>query len=134
MRGCKYERVRFAAPLLNVLLLLSAILLHVIDVFGQSVRDDFNRAATRSIAGSLKWRNILNQVHPDASIQINSDSTISAYNPLGTLDRVGVFWDSLLTDATQIGLVLKQKAGTHSIPNLYLYVKMDDSSIHGGDG
>jgi len=102
-------------------------------VYGQPVRDDFNRAATSDISGSLKWNRLFGQSDPSASIQINPDGTISPINPLGTPANGGVWWDSALAGRIRLGAVLKKKSGTDGIPGFSIAL-MTDSSLESGDG
>ena len=68
-----------------------------------------------------------------ATLQINTDSTVSARNPLGLYSRGAVYWDSLFSGRFQVGLILSHKSGTSGSPNFYLQV-MDDSSWYTGNG
>lgn len=99
----------------------------------QVVRDDFNRAATSDLTGSEKWRKVLDLTDPSASMQINGDSTISPFNPLGPNKRGAVYWDSLLTGRFQVGVILRHKSGSNNIPVFHLHL-MNDSSWFTGDG
>ncbi len=99
----------------------------------QALRDDFNRPATTDLADSERWRRVLDLTHPSASMQINADSTISPYNPLGTLRRGAVYWDSALTGRFQVGIILRHKSGGNNHPVFHIHL-MNDSSWYTGDG
>ena len=99
----------------------------------QAVRDDFNRAATTDLAGSEKWRRVLDLTDPGASMQINADSTISPYNPLGPFQRGAVYWDSALSGRFQVGIILRHKSGGNNTPVFHIQL-MNDSSWFTGDG
>ncbi len=113
------------------LVLLSALLSP--EAPAQSVRDDFNRAATTDIGGSMKWRKVLDLTDTAATIQINSDSTISPLNPDGLYSRGAAYWDSLFAGRFQVGIVLTHKSGSTGVPSFYIQV-MNDSSWFTGDG
>ncbi len=102
-------------------------------VHPQALRDDFNRPATTDLAGSERWRRVLDLPHPSASMQINADSTISPYNPLGALKRGAVYWDSTLSGRFQVGIILRHKSGGNNHPVFHIHL-MNDSSWYTGDG
>jgi hypothetical protein len=93
----------------------------------QILRDDFNRSATSDIAGSLKWRRVLDLNDTSATIQLNTDSTVSPRNLLGPYNRGAAFWDSALSGQFQVGIVLRKKNGNDGMPSFHLQV-MNDSS------
>ena len=101
--------------------------------FGQGVRDNFNRPATTDIGGSLKWNRLFGQSDTAASLQINSDSTVSPFNPLGPTSTGGVFWDSTVSGRIRLGFVLAHKSGTNGLAGFAVQL-MTDSSLHSANG
>ncbi len=99
----------------------------------QTLRDDFNRAATTDIAGSLKWRRVLNLNDTSATIQLNADSTVSPRNLLGPFNRGAAYWDTSLAGRFQVGMVLRHKNGNDGVPTFHLQI-MNDSSWTTGNG
>ncbi len=101
------------------------------------LRDNFNRSATGDLSTSptpYKWVKLANQPNSSASLQINSDSTISPINSAGTGNFGGVAWDSVLTDTTQVGLVVKRKAGNGSNSTFFIYIRMSNKDLSTGRG
>ena len=99
----------------------------------QGLKDDFNRPASIDVSGSRKWKKLLGLNDPSATIQLNSDSTISPRNLLGPFNRGGAYWDSALSGRFQIGAILRHKNGNDGVPSFHLQV-MDDSSWQTGNG
>src|SRR3990172_5117827 len=113
--------------------LILLILFALSGSFAQTLTDDFNRDSTNDLAGSLRWRRVLDLTDTGATLQINPDSTVSARNPIGLYSRGAVYWDSSFSGRFQVGLILSHKTGTIGSPNFYLQV-MDDSSWYTGNG
>ena len=120
-------------PTMKYMTLLLLFLVPAAPLQAQAVRDDFNRAATTDLAGSEKWRRVLDLTDPGASMQINADSTISPYNPLGPFQRGAVYWDSALSGRFQVGIILRHKSGGNNTPVFHIQL-MNDSSWFTGDG
>lgn len=99
----------------------------------QGVLDDFNRAQANDLAGSGRWRRLLDLTDTSATMQINADSTVSPHHPLGTPFRGGVYWDSALGGRFEVGIVLRHKSGGNNLPVFHLHL-MNDSSWFTGDG
>ncbi len=121
------------ATLMKYIILVTMFFVSVGTLTAQAIRDGFDRAATTDLAGSEKWRKVLDLTAPSASMQINPDSTISPYNPLGVSKRGAVYWDSALSGRFQVGVVLRHKSGGNNTPVFHLQV-MDDSSWFTGNG
>src|SRR2546422_7067158 len=101
---------------------------------GLNVRDAFHDTATADISGRLKWVALTNQSSPSATIQLNGDSTISPFNPLGPGSFGGVAWDSLMTDTTEIGVTVKQKSGNGFNSSFFIYVRMTTKDLPSANG
>src|SRR5882762_104463 len=100
-------------------------------------RDSFKRPASADLSTSaapLKWVKLLNQPNASASMQINTDSTISPINSLGTTNFGGVAWDSLFTDTVQVGLVVRQKGGNGTNSTFFIYLRMTNKDLATGNG
>ena len=99
--------------------------------------DNFARAATLDLSTSpapYKWVKLQNQDDPSASYQINSDSSISAYNALDTTHMGGVAWDTLVTDTSQAGIIVTQKGGDGVNGTLFMYFRMNSIDGSAGNG
>ncbi len=102
-----------------------------------SIVDDFHRAPATDISTSpppYHWVKLLNQDNTSASFQINADSTASPYNPLGSGHFGGVAWDSLVTDTSQAGIIVHQKAGNGINTTLFIYFRMNNKDGGSGNG
>src|SRR6267143_1700693 len=102
-----------------------------------SLRDDFNRPPNADLGASpspYKWVKLSNQPNASASLQINSDMTISPINTIGVGNFGGVAWDSLCTDTTQVGLIVKQKGGNGSNSSFFIYFRMKNKDLSTGNG
>ena len=66
-------------------------------------------------------------------MQINADSTISPVNTNGS-GFGGVAWDSLMTDTSQIGLIVKQKGGNGTNSSFFIYFRMNGKDFQAGQG
>ncbi|TLY27662.1 MAG: choice-of-anchor D domain-containing protein, partial [Ignavibacteria bacterium] len=101
---------------------------------GLHLRDAFHDTATADISGRLKWVALTNQSSPSATIRLNGDSTISPSNPLGPGSFGGVAWDSLMTDTTELGVVVKQKSGNGFNSTFFIYARMTTKDLASGNG
>jgi hypothetical protein len=116
----------------NTIILLFFVL-SLAQAQGQLLRDNFSRSATTDIAGSQKWRRVLNLNDTSATIQLNADSTVSPRNLLGPFNRGAAYWDSALSGGIQVGMILRKKNGNDGVPSFHIHV-MDDSSWATGNG
>ncbi len=102
-----------------------------------SIVDDFHRAPTTDISTSpppYRWVKLLNQDNGTASVQINADSTASAYNPLGSGHFGGVAWDTLVTDTSQGAIIVRRKGGNGINTTLFIYFRMNNKDGGSGNG